>query len=137
MYQALKAMTGDSINLKSIRTQWNEVLRLATSIKQGRVTASLMLRKLGSYPRQNGLAVALRELGRVERTLFILSWLQSVDFRRPVHAGLNKSGAQCTRKSCIPLPPWGDQVPQLRAATLPRKRLDMPHSGNRALEHLL
>ncbi|MDT8558738.1 Tn3 family transposase, partial [Escherichia coli] len=41
-------------------------------IKQGTVTASLMLRKLGSYPRQNGLAVALRELGRIERTLFIL-----------------------------------------------------------------
>nr|QHU24293.1 TnpA transposase [Pseudomonas aeruginosa] len=33
-----------------------------------------MLRKLGSYPRQNGLAVALRELGRIERTLFILDW---------------------------------------------------------------
>ncbi|RRC13800.1 hypothetical protein EIA17_24530, partial [Escherichia coli] len=26
-------------------------------MKQGTVTASLMLRKLGSYPRQNGLAV--------------------------------------------------------------------------------
>ncbi|MGC6746961.1 Tn3 family transposase [Escherichia coli] len=38
---------------------------------RGTVTASLMLRKLGSYPRQNGLAVALRELGRIERTLFI------------------------------------------------------------------
>ena len=38
-----------------------------------------MLRKLGSYPRQNGLAVALRELGRIERTLFILDWLQSVE----------------------------------------------------------
>lgn len=32
----------------------------------------LMLRKPGSYPRQNGLAVALRELGRIERTLFAL-----------------------------------------------------------------
>ena len=40
----------------------DEVLRLAASIKQGTATASLMLRKLGSYPRQNGLAVALREL---------------------------------------------------------------------------
>ncbi|WP_410260853.1 Tn3 family transposase [Klebsiella pneumoniae] len=44
---------------------------MATSIKQGTATASLMLRKLGSYPRQNGSAVA-RELGRIERTaLFI------------------------------------------------------------------
>ena len=54
------------------------------------MTASLMLRKLSSYPRQNGLAVALRELGRIERTLFILDWLQSVELRRRVHAGLNK-----------------------------------------------
>jgi hypothetical protein len=60
-------------------------------LKQGTVTASLKLRKLGSYPRQNGLAVALRELGRIERTLFILSWLQSVDLRRRVDAGLNRA----------------------------------------------
>lgn len=53
-----------------------------------------MLRKLGSYPRQNGLAVALRELGRIERTQFILSWLQSVELRRRVHAGLNKGEAR-------------------------------------------
>ncbi len=70
------------------------MLRLATSIQQGTVTASLMLRKLGSYPRQNGLAFALRELGRIERTLFILSWLQSVELRRRVHAGLNKGEAR-------------------------------------------
>ena len=58
------------------------------------MTASLMLRKLGSYPRQNGLAVALRELGRIERTLFILDWLQSVELRRRVHGGLNKGEAR-------------------------------------------
>src|SRR5438270_113581 len=53
-------------------------------VQQGTVTASLMLRKLGSYPRQNGLAVALRELGRIGRTLFTLDWLQSVELRRRV-----------------------------------------------------
>jgi TnpA family transposase len=54
------------------------------------VTASLRLRKLGSYPRQNGLAVALRELCRIERTLFTLDWLQDIELRRRSHAGLNK-----------------------------------------------
>jgi TnpA family transposase len=48
------------LNIKAIRAHWDEILRLATSIKQGTVTASLMLRKLGSYPRQNGLACAAR-----------------------------------------------------------------------------
>jgi Tn3 transposase DDE domain len=41
-----------------------------------RVTASMILRKLGSYPRQNSLALALREVGRIERTLFMLEWLR-------------------------------------------------------------
>ncbi len=93
-YEGLKSMIGGSLNIKLIRTHWDEILRMATSIKQGTVTASLMLRKLGSYPRQNGLAVALRELGRIERTQFILNWLQSVDLRRRVHAGLNKGEAR-------------------------------------------
>jgi len=64
------------------------------SIQQGTATASLLLRKLSSYPRQNGLAAALREPGRVERTLFILDWLQSVELRRRVIAGLNKGEAR-------------------------------------------
>ena len=44
------------------------------------MAASLILRQLASYPRQNGLAAALRELGRLERTLFTLDW-------KPFHHG--------------------------------------------------
>lgn len=93
-YPALSTMIGGTLNIKHVRAHWDEILRLAASIKQGTVTASLMLRKLGSYRRQNGLAVALRELGRIERTLFILDWLQNVELRRRVHAGLNKGEAR-------------------------------------------
>ena len=87
-------LSSDRLNIKAIRAHWDEILRLATSIKQGTVTASLMLRKLGSYPRQNGLAVALRELGRIERTLFALDWMQNVELRRRVQIGLNKGEAK-------------------------------------------
>ena len=89
-YAALQPMLGDELKINCIKTYWNDILRLATSIQQGTATASLLLRKLSSYPRQNGLAVALRELGRIERTLFILEWLQSVEFRHRVTAVLNK-----------------------------------------------
>ncbi len=37
---------------------------------------------------------ALRELGRIERTLFTLDWLQDVELRRRVQAGLNKGEAR-------------------------------------------
>lgn len=50
-HDAQKPMIGAPLNLKRIGSRWNEILRLATSIKQGTVIASLMLRKLGSYPR--------------------------------------------------------------------------------------
>lgn len=39
-----------SLNIKEIEMYWDEVLRLAASIKQGTVTASLMMKKLASYP---------------------------------------------------------------------------------------
>jgi TnpA family transposase len=95
-YPTLAGLIGGNINLKRIRAHWDEILRLAASIRQGTVTASLMLRKLGSYPRQNGLALALRELGRMERTLFALDWMQNVDLRRRVQVGLNKGEARNT-----------------------------------------
>jgi len=93
-YQALKPLIGGTINTKVIEDNWSDVLRLATSIKQGTATASLLIKKLGSYPRQNSLALALREVGRIERTLFILQWLQSKELRRRVQAGLNKGEAR-------------------------------------------
>src|SRR4051812_27809538 len=70
---------------------WEEdIVRLATSIHQGTVTASLVRPQLGSHPRQNGLAGALREIGRMARSLFTLDWLQPDELRRWVQAGLIK-----------------------------------------------
>jgi len=53
-----------------------------------------MLGKLSAYPRQNGLAVALREVGRLERSIFMLNWLRDIDLRRRSQAGLNKGEAR-------------------------------------------
>ena len=93
-YSNLASQIGGRINVKDIRSHWNEVLRLVTSIKSGTVTASLILKKLANYPRQNGLAKALREIGRIERTLFALEWYQDLELRRRVNAGLNKGEAR-------------------------------------------
>jgi TnpA family transposase len=93
-WPALGALIGGSIQNKLIEQQFAEALRLAVSIQQGTVTASLILRKLGAYPRQNSLALALREIGRIERTLFTLAWLQDPALRRRVTAGLNKGEAR-------------------------------------------
>ncbi len=128
-------MIGGTLNIKHVRAHWDEILRLATSIKQGTVTASLMLRKLGSYPRQNGLAVALRELGRIERTLFILDWLQSVELRRRVHAGLNKGEARNALARAV----FFNRLGEIRDRSFEQQRYrasGLPgDGGHRAVEH--
>src|SRR5260370_15348133 len=48
------------------------------------------MRQLAAYPRQNGVAAALRELGRLERTLFTLDWIDDPGLRRRAGQELNK-----------------------------------------------
>jgi TnpA family transposase len=64
------------IHCRTIRDNWDDVARLIASLRQGTASASLLVSKLAGHPRQNHLAVALREIGRVEPSLFTLAWLQ-------------------------------------------------------------
>jgi TnpA family transposase len=85
-HPTLAPLIGGKLNLKLLGTQWEEILRLAASIRHGTVTASLIIRKLASYPRQNSLHTALREVGRIERSLFMLEWMKDPELRRRVQA---------------------------------------------------
>ena len=49
--------------------------------------------KSGSYSRQNSLATALREMGRIEKTIFILNYISDESLRRKIQKGLNKGEA--------------------------------------------
>jgi TnpA family transposase len=60
-----------------------------------------MLERFGSYPRANGLALALREIGRVERTLFMLDWIEQPEQRRRAARELNKGEAENALKHAI------------------------------------
>ena len=89
-YPTLNSHIGGVINVKLLRVHWDDVLRLAASIRVGTVTASMIMGKLAGYPQQNGLALALRELGRVRHTLHTLRWLSDPDVPRRTLVGLNK-----------------------------------------------
>ncbi len=73
-----------------IEQHWDEVLRLKASIGAGLVPPSVILKKLAASPRQNRLNQALREMGRIERSIFICDWLLDTKLRRRSHAVLNK-----------------------------------------------
>lgn len=89
-YPKLEKMLNGKINVKIIQENYDDVLRLAHSIREGKVSGSLIMGKLGSYSRQNALATALREMGRIEKTIFLLDYASNEGLRRRIQKGLNK-----------------------------------------------
>ena len=89
-FENIDYLFNGKINLNLIKENYDDVLRLAYSVKEGIVSGSLIMSKLGSYSRQNKVATALREMGRIEKTIFILNYITDKTFRRRIQKGLNK-----------------------------------------------
>lgn len=89
-YGILQNVMGDRIDADLIRAHWDEILRLMTSLRTRTVTASLVLKRLSSTTRQSGLAQAMRQMGRIERTLFKLDWINDEELRKTTTAELDK-----------------------------------------------
>ena len=97
----LKGLIGGKIKEPLITANWPDILRSAATMVAGVMPPSQLLRKFASYPRQHELAVALREIGRVERTLFIIDWLLDADMQRRAQIGLNKGEAHHALKNAL------------------------------------
>lgn len=97
----LKGMVGGKIREGLIASNRPEILRIAATMPAGTIAPRQILRKLASNPRQNDLAVALREVGRVERTLFMMDWALNTDMQRRVQIGLNKGEAHHALKNAL------------------------------------
>ena len=81
------------VRSKTLLDNWDELLRVADSLKLGWVTASLLISKLQTGARENVLSRALRDLGRLVKTQFILRGIENPDYRRRIHRQLNQGEA--------------------------------------------
>ena len=99
--EELRGLIGGKIRETTIAHNWPDVLRSAATMAAGIMPPSQLLRKFAAYPRQHDLAVALREIGRIERTLFIIDWLLDADMQRRVQLGLNKGEAHHALKNAL------------------------------------
>lgn len=70
-YGDLNHIARQKINLSLIAQHWEDFLRLAGSLKLGRVPATGIMRTLQVGDRPTRLAQALAEFGRIEKTLYI------------------------------------------------------------------
>jgi TnpA family transposase len=125
-YEHIRSLFSAPINTRAVRENWDDLLRLLASIYTGIVPASRVLRKLNAYHVESGLYKALREVGRIAKTRFLLRYFTQRELQRQVQTGLNRQesshalaralsvgqrgefrlrdlSAQLTRASCLQL----------------------------------
>lgn len=89
-FPKVKARLSKRVDTTLILDMWDEMLRLAGSLKLGWATASLVIQKLQASLQKSRLTKALGEYGRLVKTLHVLSWYESEDKRRWANRQLNK-----------------------------------------------
>ena len=85
-----KVLSKKRINTKIIHEQWDNILRFIATIKLKETTASQLFKRLGSYSRQHPLYRALKQFGRIIKTIFLLKYIDDVELRQMVEKQLNK-----------------------------------------------
>ena len=73
-----------------IENNWDDILRFFATIQLKITSASQLFRRLNSYSKQHSLYQALKEFGKIHKSLFILKYYDDCAFRQSIEAQLNK-----------------------------------------------
>jgi TnpA family transposase len=89
-YGLLNSASAHHISLQKIVPHWSDMLRLAGSLKLGRVPATGIMRTLQVGDRPTRLAQAIAEFGRIDKTLHTLTYIDDEAKRRATLTQLNR-----------------------------------------------
>ncbi|CAN5290377.1 hypothetical protein BH10PSE19_BH10PSE19_19420 [soil metagenome] len=85
-----KILPSRTIDQKLIAKHWDDILRFMVTIKLKEVTASQLFKRLSSYAKDNPLYKALKEFGRIIKSIFILTYIDDVRLRQRIEKQLNR-----------------------------------------------
>lgn len=88
-YRDLNILAKQRVNLDRITPHWDDVLRLIGSLKLGLVPAMGIMRTLQVDERPTSLAQAIAEIGRIEKTIHVLNFIDDEALRRTTLLQLN------------------------------------------------
>jgi hypothetical protein len=137
-YGPLNRIACHRVNTNLIRENWDDLLRLAGSLKLGLVQATSIMRTLRIDDRPTRLAQAVAELGRIDKTVHGLTYVDDESKRRRTLTQLkSRRGPPQTRASSLPR----QTRPNYVSATGKGKRTSWGRwagsQHHRALEHHL
>jgi TnpA family transposase len=78
------------INRSLIKENWDNILRFMATIKLGEATASQLFKRLSSYAKHHPLYQALKEFGRIIKSIFILKYYDDLKLRQRIEKQLNR-----------------------------------------------
>ena len=81
---SLNGLARHQIAVQRIASNWDDLLRVAGSLKLGTVRATELVRSFQGAGKRSGLGRALAELGRVAKTLYLLDYLRDESYRRRI-----------------------------------------------------
>ena len=88
-YGLLNAIASHQVKMTTIEPHWDDVLRLLGSLKLGRVSATGIMRTLQVGTLATPLAMALAEIGRIDKTIHTLNFIDDEKHRRSILVQLN------------------------------------------------
>lgn len=80
-YGALDYLSRHRANTNRIQRNWDDMLRVAGSLKMGTVSASELIRSLLGSERPSTLALAIADLGRIPKTIHLLRLMDDEAYR--------------------------------------------------------
>ena len=89
-YKHIERLLTQVVDWDLIERYWQDMMQVVLSIQAGKVLPSMLLQKLGVYSRKNHLYKAFSELGRVERTIFLLDYMSDTAMRQHIRAETTK-----------------------------------------------
>ncbi len=89
-YGVLNAVARGYVNTHRIEQHWDDMLRIAGSLKLGTIQASELIRTLLKSERPSSLGQAIIEAGRINKTLYLLNYIDDEDYRRRILTQLNR-----------------------------------------------
>lgn len=84
------ALFNGTIDWDLIQRHWQDLIQLALSVQAGMIASPLLLRRLSTGSRRKRLFLAAQELGRAQRTIFLLEWIGNLPLRQAVTRETNK-----------------------------------------------
>jgi TnpA family transposase len=86
-YGDLDGVFSGTIDVELIRTNWDQIVRIVASLKNGLAPAHVIIQKLAN--RTDNVSKAIRAFGRIIKSIYILRYIADQELRHTVHLHLN------------------------------------------------